>query len=67
MQSEQLEQELKNLKIELNKLKAKKLELDSAVNLIESYINDIETKLETYNKIQNLSFLDIKNDIFKDS
>lgn len=66
MENKELKQELMNLKTELKKLKAKKLELDSAVDLIESYIKDIELKLETYNKIQNLSFKDVKNDIFKD-
>lgn len=66
MEDKDLRKELLNLKTDLKRLKAKKLELDSAVNLIESYIQDIELKLETYNKIQNLSFKDIKNDIFKD-
>lgn len=58
---------LLKLKEDLNKLKQQKEELNSALIALETYISGIESKIDIYENITNMSFKDIKTDIFKDS
>ena len=57
---------LRKLKDDLDKLKQQKEELRSTLVKLETYISSIESKIDVYEKVTEMSFQDIETDILKD-
>lgn len=66
MTDQELEKNLKEMKDQLKVLKSKRDELSQAISLIEKYIKDIESKMQTVKDFNTMSFKDINNTILKD-
>jgi vacuolar-type H+-ATPase subunit D/Vma8 len=66
MTDQELEKNLKEMKDQLKVLKSKRDELSQAISLIEKYVKDIESKMQTVKDFNTMSFKDINNTILKD-